>query len=122
MPETRPLIGDIVEYRTVPCRTPSQGHDLDLYSNYANDVRMQPIWRPALVTRVWAPDDPASALNLRVFADAGDSEFDCWRTSIPRQGVDRDDTQFACWRPRIHRLDGQHTRDDRTPTRGLSGA
>ena len=119
MPETRPLAGDIVEYCTVPCTSPDEGLDLALYSNYAREDRMKPIWRPALVLRVWEDDNPASLLNLRVYADAGDALSDVWRTSVPRR---EDATGMMGWRPRIHRLDGQHPRDESTRTRGLPGA
>ena len=74
-------LGDIVLYQTVPCKTPDEGQDLDLYSNVKREDRMKPINRPALVLRVFPQPDGFPTLNLRVYADADGIE-DRWRTSV----------------------------------------
>lgn len=116
MPEYAPLAGDTVEYRTVPCPTLDEGPDIALYANYPRDgrTRLRPLWRPALVTRVWSDGDPRSALNLRVIADGGAP--DQWRASVHREGAGVPAGQ-RCWRPRVPRVP-----DERTPTGGLAGA
>lgn len=88
--------GDIVQYRTRPCPTPDEGADIDLYSNFERERRARPLWRPAIVLRVWSSEwNPA--VNLRVLADS-DGTFDRFRPSVPHTSR-AEDGDFA-WRRR----------------------
>ena len=91
----QPRLGEIVLYRTRPCKDPDTGPDLDAYSNYARSSRMEAIDRPALVVRVW----PDRNLNLRVYADAGE-DYDLWRQSVPPARSADARAAGYCWQPR----------------------
>ena len=75
--------GQTVQYRTVPCVTPDSGQDIDLYCNYERGVRTKPIWRPAIVLRVWS-GGLCPCVDLRVLADS-DGTFDRFRASVPHK-------------------------------------
>ena len=75
-------LGSTVLYRTVPCPVPTEGQDLNAYSNYKDEDRSGPIWRPAIVIRIWDHTTPYPCINLRVLADSG-PEDDLWRSSVP---------------------------------------
>ena len=74
--------GMLVRYRCRACKTPDVGEDLYGYSNYPRERRMQPLWRPAWVTRDWGATDGLPCVNLRVMTDSGGLE-DMWRCSVP---------------------------------------
>ena len=90
-----PRLGDIVLYRTRPCRTPDEGPDIDLYANYARDDRAAPVDRPAIVLRAW----PDRTLDLRVLAD-GDPLYDRWRNSVVAGASADQLAAGGCWTPR----------------------
>ena len=81
--------GDFVQYRC------GERGDERLRENFMGWE--QPVWRPALVTRVWmsAVGGPP-LLSLQVFADA-DPKYNEWRGSVPHRDVTTDPTH-ACWK------------------------
>lgn len=83
-----PSVGRIVHYKLTPNDVRRIENDREHYDLAANSVNPGDVY-PMLIVRVWAPGNPASAVQGQVFLDGEDS---LWVTSVsqaqPTVGVD----------------------------------